>query len=109
MQRRIVGQFRRRADPDVDAAVVDLLAEIAAELDRAQFDRTIGFVIAADEIRHLAEHRLLRDFLRGELLRRRHVRHLVLMIERAGSSAWNDTMIEKIALPCWIAVTRRVE
>jgi len=27
MQRRIVRQFRRGADPDIDAAVVDLLAE----------------------------------------------------------------------------------
>ena len=67
----------------MDAAVVDLLAEIAAELDRAQFDRPVGFVVAADEFRHLAEHRLLRHFLRGELFRRRHVRHLVLMVERA--------------------------
>ncbi len=36
MQRRIVGQFRGGADPDMDAAFVDLLAEITAELDRAQ-------------------------------------------------------------------------
>ena len=27
---------------------------------------------------------------------------------RPSSSAWNDTSIEKIAWPCWIAVTRRV-
>jgi len=67
----------------MDAAVVDLLAEIAAEFHRAQFDRAVGFVIAADEIRHLAEHRLLRDLFGGEFFRRRHVRHLVLMVERA--------------------------
>ena len=47
MQRRIVGQFCRGADPDIDASVVDLLTEIAAELDRAQFDRSVGFVISA--------------------------------------------------------------
>jgi len=29
--------------------------------------------------------------------------------ERGFPLAWNETMIEKIALPCWIAVTRRVE
>ena len=83
VQRRVVGQFGRGADPDMDAAVVDLLAEIAAEFDRAQFDRTIGFVVAADEVRHLLEHRLLGDFFRRELFRRRHVRHFVLMIERS--------------------------
>ena len=67
----------------MDAAVVDLLAEIAAELDRAQLDRAVGFVVAADEFRHLAEHRLFRHFFGGEFFRRRHVRHLVLVVERA--------------------------
>ena len=67
----------------MDAAVVDLVAEIAAEFDRAQFDRPVLFIIAADEFRHLAEHRLFRHFLGGEFFRRRHVRHLLLMIERA--------------------------
>src|SRR6185437_9554074 len=52
MQRRIVGQFGRGANPDMDAAVVDFLAKITAEFDRAQFDRAVGFVIAADEVRH---------------------------------------------------------
>ena len=67
----------------MDAAVVDPLAEIAAEFDRAKLDRTVGFVIAADEIRHLAEHRLFCDFFGGEFFRRRHIRHFILMIERA--------------------------
>ncbi|MGY4354676.1 hypothetical protein ACVW0J_001169 [Bradyrhizobium sp. i1.7.7] len=57
--------------------------KITAELDRAQLDRTIGLVVAADELRHLLEHRLLRHLLRRQLFRRRHVGHLVLMIERA--------------------------
>src|SRR5262249_32754502 len=35
------------------------------------------------EVRHLAEHRLLRHFLRSELFGRRYVGHLLLMIERA--------------------------
>ncbi|MGY4366733.1 hypothetical protein ACVW1A_002798 [Bradyrhizobium sp. LB1.3] len=67
----------------MDAAVLDLLSEIAAELDRAQLDRTVGFIVAADELRHLLEHRLLRHLLRGQLFRRRHVGHLVLVVERA--------------------------
>src|ERR1700730_8722924 len=67
----------------MDAAVVDLLAEITAEFDRAQFDRAVGFVIATDEVRHLAEYRLLCHFFGGKLFRRRHVWHLVLVIERA--------------------------
>ncbi len=66
----------------MDAAVLDLLAEITPELDRAQLDRAIGFVIAADEFRHLAEHRLLYNLLGAEFFRRRHVGHLVLMVER---------------------------
>jgi len=30
-------------------------------------------------------------------------------LKAPSSSAWNDSMIEKMAWPCWIAVTRRVE
>jgi len=66
----------------VDAAVLDLLSEIAIEFDRTQFDRAVGFVVAADEFRHLAEDRLLGHLLGGELFRRRHIGHLVLMVER---------------------------
>src|SRR5258705_11290820 len=74
MKRRIVRQLRRGTDPDMDAAVVDPLAEIAAELDRAKLDRTVGFVIAADEIRHLAEHRLFWHFFGGGVFPRPHTR-----------------------------------
>ena len=28
--------------------------------------------------------------------------------DRPGSCMWNETDIEKIACPCWIAITRRV-
>src|SRR4051794_33474160 len=83
MQGRIVGQFRRGPDPDMDAAVLDLLAEVTAELDWTQFDRAIGFVVAANEFRHFPEHRLLRHFLGGEFLRQRHIGHFVLMVEGA--------------------------
>ena len=83
VQRRIVGQFRGGPDPDIDAAVLDLLAEIAADLDRAQLDRALGLVIVTDKSRHVAEHLVLCHLLRGELFRRRHVRHLVLVVERA--------------------------
>src|SRR4029077_13560314 len=76
-------KLRGGADPDVDSTALDLLAEIATKFDRAQLDRPVRFIVTANEFRHIAEHGLLGYFLRGELLWRRNVRHLVLMIERA--------------------------
>ena len=35
-------------------------------------------------------------------------RHRVLVVQ-AAVGAWNDALIDRIGLPCWIACTRRVE
>src|SRR5258708_31156661 len=67
----------------MNAAVLYLLAKIAAELDRAKLDRAVGLIVTPDKIRHLAKHRLFRHFFGGKFFRRRHVRHLILVVERA--------------------------
>ena len=76
MDGRLVGQLAGCADPDVEAAAFDLLAEIAVEFDRPQFDRALALVIAAHRVGHHWQHPLLDLALGRQLLGRRHVRHL---------------------------------
>ena len=81
MDRRIVRQLAGGADPDVEAAVGIFLAEIAVELDRPQFDRPLALVIAPHRIGHGRQHLLAHLGFARQFFRRRHVRHLGLVIE----------------------------
>ena len=107
MNGRQIGQFAGRADPDVELPAGNFLAEIAFEFDRAQFDRSLAFIIASDRIGIIGNNfsrisASLGSFSGGG------TSGILAWWSRPGSSAWNDTAMEKIGCPCCRAVTRRV-
>ena len=81
VDRRLVRQLAGRADPDVETAVLDLLAEVAAVFDRAQLDRPLALVVAPHRLRHQRQHALADFGFARQLVGRGDVRHLRLMGE----------------------------
>ena len=81
MDRRLVRQPAGGADPDVETPVLDLLAEIAAVLDRPQLDRPLALVVAPHRLRHHRQHALADFGFARQLVGRGDVRHLGLMGE----------------------------
>ena len=62
-------------------AVGIFLAEIAVELDRAQFDRPLALIIAPHRIGHGRQQLFAHLGFARQIFRRRHVRHFGLMVE----------------------------
>ncbi len=81
VDRGLVRQPTGGADPDVEAAVLELLAEVALELDRAQLDRPLALVVAPYRVGHGRQHALLDGVLARQVFRFGHVRHLRLVRE----------------------------
>src|SRR5712692_9387391 len=59
VDRRLVREAPGGADPNVEVAIVELLAEVAIEFDRPQLDRPLALVIAPHRIRHHRQHAFL--------------------------------------------------
>ena len=81
MDRRLVGQPAGGADPDIEAAVLRLFAEIAAELHGAEFDRPLALVIAPRRFGQQRIDAVLELLVAGQFVRPRHVGHLDLMVQ----------------------------
>src|SRR5262245_464906 len=81
MDRGQIRQLSGGADPDIELSAGILLSEIAIELDRPKFDRSLALVIPPHRIRHHRQQFLAHIGVARKFLRWRHIRHFCLMAQ----------------------------